>query len=228
MLFIANEVDLLIFQLRMFCMRYKLCFSNNWYQSGLQFRICIKCFVSFGIRDSNFMLLEDYTFNFLHGCWNYLLMKTDIDVMMLFKFDIKYVKLNFKSIASMEFSFDINLCLLCSFDGCLFMKNHWKLLQKNSGKFKFHEFHWSKITFNQSSETVTNLFDSIDIRLLVDQSNVLFRSIEQRSSTNQARQIVKYEFLIFSTDQDTHSIDWKLWILNFSKCFQIDKVQGYV
>ena len=50
-------------------------------------------------------------------------MKTDIDVMMLFKFDIKYFKLNFKAIASMEFSFDINLYLLCSYDGCLFMKN---------------------------------------------------------------------------------------------------------
>ena len=50
-------------------------------------------------------------------------MKTDIDVMMLFKFDIKYVKLNFKAIASMEFSFDIKFYLLCSYDGCLFMKN---------------------------------------------------------------------------------------------------------
>ena len=36
------------------------------------------------------MLLEDN--NFLHGCWNYCLMKTNIDVMGLFKFDIKYVK----------------------------------------------------------------------------------------------------------------------------------------
>ena len=42
---------------------------------------------------------------------------------MLFKFDIKYVKLNFKAIASMEFSFDINLCLSCSYDGSLFIKN---------------------------------------------------------------------------------------------------------
>ena len=50
-------------------------------------------------------------------------MKTDIDVMMLFKFDIKYVKLNFKTIALIEFSLDINLCLLCSYDDCLFMKN---------------------------------------------------------------------------------------------------------
>ena len=117
-----------------------MCFSNNWYQSSLQFRICITCFVSFGIRENSFMILEDYVINFLHGCWNYCLTKIDIDVMMLFKFDIKYVKLNFKAIASMEFSFDINICLLCSHDGCLFMKNRGKLLQKNSGEFKFHEF----------------------------------------------------------------------------------------
>ena len=42
--------------------------------------------------------------------------------MMLFKFDIKYVKLNFKAIASMVFSFDLKLNLLCSYDGTLFMK----------------------------------------------------------------------------------------------------------
>ena len=55
-------------------------------------------------------------------------MKTDIDVMMLSMFDVKYVKLNFKAIASMKFNFDIKLCLLCSYDGCCFMKNRQKLL----------------------------------------------------------------------------------------------------
>ena len=40
-----------------------------------------------------------------------ILIKTDIDVMMLFKFDIKYVRLNFKTIASMKFSFDLYLIL---------------------------------------------------------------------------------------------------------------------
>ena len=128
MLSIANEVDLLIFRCVCFVCDTNIYFSNNWYQSGFQFRICKTCFVNFGIRDSNFMLLEDYIFNFLHGCWNYCLMKIDIDVMMLFKFDIKYVKLNFKAIASMEFNFDIKFYLLCSYDGCLFMKNRWKLL----------------------------------------------------------------------------------------------------
>ena len=43
--------------------------------------------------------------------------------MMLFKFDIKYVKLNLKAITSMEFSFDLKLHLLYSYNGSLFMKN---------------------------------------------------------------------------------------------------------
>ena len=135
----------------MCCMRYKLCFSNNLYQSGLQFRICIICFVSFGIKDSYFMILENSTINFLHGCWNYCLIKIDIDVMMLFKFDIKCVKLNFMAIASMEFSFDLKLNLLCSYDGCLFMKNRWKLLGENSGKFSYMSFDQSRIPFNRSN-----------------------------------------------------------------------------
>ena len=50
-------------------------------------------------------------------------MKTDIDVMILFKFEFKYVKLNFKALTSMEFSFDIKFYLLCSYGGYLFMDN---------------------------------------------------------------------------------------------------------
>ena len=61
------------------------------------------------------MMLEDYIYIYiLQVCWNYGLMKIDIDVMMLFKFEFKYVKLNFKAIASMEFSFDIKFYLSCS------------------------------------------------------------------------------------------------------------------
>ena len=69
------------------------------------------------------MMLDDSTINFLHVYLNYCFIKTNIDVMMLFKFDVKYVKLNFKAIASMESNFDLKLNLLCSYDGCLFMKN---------------------------------------------------------------------------------------------------------
>ena len=58
-------------------------------------------------------------------------MKTDIDVMMLFKFEFKYVKLNFKAITSMEFNFDIKFYLLYSYGGCLFMENHSKLFKSS-------------------------------------------------------------------------------------------------
>ena len=88
---------------------------------------CVTCFVSFGIRDYSFMLLKYYAFNFLHGCWNYVLIKTEISVMRLFKFEFKYVKLIFKAIASMKFNFDIILWLSCSYASCLFKKNRRKL-----------------------------------------------------------------------------------------------------
>ena len=69
--------------------------------------------MGFGIRDSNFMMLDGSTINFLHVCRNYCFIKIDIDVTMLFKFDVKYVKLNFKAIALMESNFDLKLNLLC-------------------------------------------------------------------------------------------------------------------
>ena len=86
------------------------------------------------------------------------MIKTDIDVMMLFKFEFKYVKLIFKAIASMKFSFDINLYLSGSYVGCLFMKNHRKLPYKISGNSSFTSFDQSKIAFDRSSETVIRLF----------------------------------------------------------------------
>ena len=79
--------------------------------------------MSFGIKDSNFMLLENSTINFLHGCWSYCFMKIDIDVMMLFRFDIKYVKLNFKAITSTKFNLDLNLFLMWSRNYVLFKWN---------------------------------------------------------------------------------------------------------
>ena len=80
------------FPLHVFCMLYKLYFSNNWFQSGLHFRICITCFVSFGIKDSNFMSFEDYTFKFfcmfveIIVWWKLILM-----LWCHLSFDIKYV-----------------------------------------------------------------------------------------------------------------------------------------
>ena len=149
MLLIANEIDLLIFRCVCFVCDTNMYFSNNWYQDGLQFQICITCFVSFGIKDGNFVMLEDSTLNFLHDYWNYCLMKIDIDVMMLFKFDFKYVRLNFKSIASMEFSFDLNLFLMWSRNYVFVQVKCRKRLLETLKKSVFTSFNRSRITFDQ-------------------------------------------------------------------------------
>ena len=60
MLSIVNEVDPLFF-------RCAYAYFQQMVLEQSSFRICITCFVSFGIRDNSFMLLEDYAFNFLHG-----------------------------------------------------------------------------------------------------------------------------------------------------------------
>ena len=104
-----------------------------------------------GIKDSNFIILEDSTINFFHGCRNYYLIKTNIDVMILFKFDIKYVKLSFKAIVSMKFSFDLNLILMWSRNYVLFKWNVKKWLPEKFEKTQFHKFDQSRITFDQSN-----------------------------------------------------------------------------
>ena len=104
------------------------------------------------------MMLEDSTINFLHGCWNYYLIKNDIDVMMFFKFDIKYVKLNFKAIASMKFSFDLNLILMWLRNYVLFKWNVKKWLLENFEKIQLHAFDRSRISFDRSNV----LFDRLN------------------------------------------------------------------
>ena len=55
------------------------------------------------------MVFENSTVIFLHILVLELLFdRTNIDVMMLFKFDFNHAILNFKTIASMKFSFDLN------------------------------------------------------------------------------------------------------------------------
>ena len=179
------------------------------------------------------MMLEDSTFNFLHGCWNYCFIKTDIDVMMLFKFDIKCVKLNFKAIASMEFCFDLKLNLLCSYDGSLFMKNHWKLLDENSGKLSFTSFDRLRIPFDRSNVPFRSIeqesrIDRVNPRvyaefikiltnwefLSINRIFLLNRSNRNRESIKSSRLFIKIFFMIL-IDQGTHSINRKLWVLNF-------------
>ena len=54
--------------------------------------------------------------------------------MMLFKFDIKYVRLNFKTIASMKFSFDLYLILTWSRNYVSFKWNVKKTVTKKIWK----------------------------------------------------------------------------------------------
>ena len=70
------------------------------------------------------MVFENSTVIFLHILVLELMFdKTDIDVMMLFKFDFNHAILNFKTIASMKFSFDLNHILIWSRDYVLFKWN---------------------------------------------------------------------------------------------------------
>ena len=123
--------------------------------------------MSFGIKYGTFIMSEDSTINFLHGCWNYCLIKIDIDVMMLFKFDIKYDKLNFKAIASMKFSFDLNLILMWSRNYVLFKWNVKNQLPEKIEKNSVTSFDQSRITFNRSNV----LFRLIEWWLRIDQVN---------------------------------------------------------
>ena len=164
-------------------------------------------------------MLEDLAINFLHGHWNYCLIKTDIDVMILFKFDVKYVKLNFKAIPSMEFSFDINLYLLCLYDGCLFMENHWKLLQKIFGKFEFQEFRLIEnylrlIKWNSDQSVWFNWYliasQLIKCSFSIDQAIIEYQS----SQTNCFLRIFKFFRLIETYIRSIKK--WEFWIFFLS------------
>ena len=69
--------------------------------------------MSFIIQENCFHDFENTAIIFLHILVIELLFnKTDIDVMMLFKFDFNDALLNFRTIASMKFNFDLNLILI--------------------------------------------------------------------------------------------------------------------
>ena len=74
-------------------------------------------------------------------------------------------------------------------------------------------FDRSKIVFDRSSEKMTNLLDSIDTQLLVDRSNVPFRSIEQRLSTIEPSRLFGENFLIIF-NRSRHTFD-RLKTMNF-------------
>ena len=75
------------------------------------------------------MVFENFAVIFL--VLELLFDKTNIDIMTLFKFDFNHAILNFKTIASMKFSFDLNHILIWSRDYVLFKWNIKNGYQKN-------------------------------------------------------------------------------------------------
>ena len=94
----------------------------------------------------------------------------------------------------MVFSFDLKLNLLCLYDGSLFMKTIENCLVK--------------ILENSVSQVLTNReFPSIDRMFLFDQSNVPFRSIEQKSRINRVNPRVCTKFIKILSHREFLSIN---------------------
>ena len=72
--------------------------------------------------------------------------------MMLFKFDIKYVRLNFKTIASMKFSFDLYLILTWSRNYVSFKWNVKKTVTRKIWKNSV-----SRVSINQISPSIDRM-----------------------------------------------------------------------
>ena len=128
--------------------------------------------------------------------------KTDIDVMMLFKFDFNHAILNFKKIGSKEFSFELNLILIWSRDYVLFKCNVKDNYQKNLKKFSS----WGWIECQ---------FPSID---------QMFLSIDQIGIKNRSSHLESFvvNFFIFLNDWEFLSID-RSWIGNQSSHWETSK-----
>ena len=135
--------------------------------------------------------------------------------MMLFKFEFKYVKLNFKAITSMEFSFDIKLYPLCSYGGCLFMKNCWKL--STFALLKTKNTHFLQVNFSRSYSWKMPL------------KHKFFFAGKLYSRNSCKSFCLNFVFSLFclnpfSWEELSREIRTKMLF----KCFQIYKVQGCV
>ena len=158
------------------------------------------------------LILEDSTINFLHGNWNYCWIKTDIDVMMLFKFVIKCVRLNFRAIALMISNsiYYVHMMVVCSWK--TFENSLVKILKNSVSRVstdrEFPSIDWmfffDRSNKNQESiestwDFVMNLFNfSTDQICHFDQSNRNWESIKS------SRKFVKIFFIIsFDRSRDT-------------------------
>jgi len=104
--------------------------------------------VSFRFKENCFHDFENTAVIFLHILVLELFFnKTDIDIMMLFKFDFNHAILNFKTIASMKFSFELNLFLKWSWAFVSFKWNVKNSYQKKYEKIQFTSFDRLRIPF---------------------------------------------------------------------------------
>ena len=165
--------------------------------------------------------------------------KTDIDIMMLFKFDFNDAILSFKTIVSMKFSFDLNLILIWSRNYVLFKWNVKNGYQKNLKKFSFMSFDRSRIPFDRSNvpfnrsnrnrESIENQSSHPEIcdeflqffdrsRIPFNWSDVPFdRSNRNRESIKSSKNF-KMDLLNISIDREIPSIDRTYCFWYFTKC----------
>jgi len=125
--------------------------------------------------------------------------------MMLFKFDFNDALLNFRTIASMKFNFDLNLILIWSRDYVLFkwnVKNSYHKIWKNSVSrvstdWEFSSINWWFLSINGTGIDywsshpktlwwISSIFQSIKNS---------FQSIEQESRIDRVVQNLRGEFL---------------------------------
>ena len=185
MLSYMNEVDPFIFCCMFFhelknCIFYVL--FQKWYQSGLQSHVCITFWVSFRIKENS--AVDFFAFLVLELWFD----KTEIDVMILFRFDFNHAILNFKTIASMKFSFDLDLILIWSINYVLSKWNVKKWFPEKSKKFSFTSFDWLRIPFDR-------------MNVPFDQSNRNWESIDLSRN-------FMMNFFNFLIDREFLLIDW--------------------
>ena len=118
--------------------------------------------MSFRIKENCFHGFENSVVIFLHSLVLELLSdKTDIDVMMLFKFDFNHAVLN---LASMKFSFDLNLFFFFIKGLCFVQVKCQKRLPKKPEKISV-----SRVSIDQEF-------------LLIDQTGIENRLIQAETS----------------------------------------------
>ena len=134
--------------------------------------------------------------------------------MMLFKFDIKYVRFNFKTIASMKFNFDLNLILMWSRNYVWFKWNVKNSYWKNLKKLQFLEFR----SIKNSLRLIECPFRSIKQELRIDRVNPRlcdnFLQFFDRSKIPFDRSDLPFDWLNMNRESIESSRNFEMNLLN--------------